>query len=296
MLVRYSKYLILLTPALVVLLIALSYIALAQEHADTASPASFAELAADLKQMSNFFGGGQNASQPVTFDVEAARAAGFPEESILLAADLAGFSNQIVQEQRNAVEDGVTATSIDNFHGVTSADYPRVEEFFQLATEESDQAATTRAAEHDSSSCNSLDAKCACGWYDTPRPPIAKERVWMSVVNPEDTLRAWGYHPPSFCILKGGHVRKPISRNYVDLTLSVTTPGRVRKRAAYGNKIIADGILMENRIQKYSGCQLGHILNGRFMSTGGTPIIKACCEILFQQRAPRNPIVQGGDG
>jgi cytoskeletal protein RodZ len=196
MMVKYPKYLMMLAPVLVVLVMALSYIALAQEHADTDSPASFAELAADLKQMSNFFGGGQNASQPVTFDVEAARAAGFPEESILLAADLAGFSNQIVQDQRNAVDYDEPITSISNFYRAATTDYPRVKEFLQLATEESARAASARSPGHDSPSCSLGDAKCTCGWFDSPRPPRAIDRVWMSVVNPEDTLLAWGYHPP----------------------------------------------------------------------------------------------------
>jgi hypothetical protein len=78
------------------------------------TPPSFAELAADLAQMSNFFGGGRYASQPVTFDVEAARAAGFPEESILLAADLAGFSDWTIQLKQ--IESGQAVSRLLGFY------------------------------------------------------------------------------------------------------------------------------------------------------------------------------------
>lgn len=220
---KLTHYLFLVAPVLLVMAILVS-VALAQDDTDPVNTAAhqvflplitdeqatksllvssdvttaiqfsltFAELTTDLAAMNNFYGGGLDGNEPVTFDVKAAQEAGFREESILLAADLATFSNQIVQTQKEAAASEGNGVGVDEFGEITTAGYPRVEAFYQLATT---SQATAPAVEAPNLLC-SLSRHCTCGWYPWPRPSRSADRLTDEAENAENPLRARGYHPP----------------------------------------------------------------------------------------------------
>jgi hypothetical protein len=192
----------------------------------SAQVSDFTAVSLDLQMMHDLFRGGNG--QPVTFDAAAAAQRGFSRESILIAEQIASFTNdlirqhdqnekRIVNELRSAVAESRTQFAADGDSGTNALDeskYPDLERYFVAAninrrglstmspTEQERAAATffkERSARQSSTAGGSKaawydDPYTVCGSFAVPQPWGAAAKQTFTSNDPAATLRSWGYH------------------------------------------------------------------------------------------------------
>lgn len=148
---------------------------------------AFASRALDLANMDTFFSGGSGS--PIGFDAESARAAGYSEESVSLASDIAVYADTYARSNRG-----------DDLPEKTS----RIEWLFNCGKEQvaSVAEAMTEAAEEDDvsvlSACTDAGYQphmCTCGVIGYPQPHGGSG--WSTLTshdNPHQYLLGEGYH------------------------------------------------------------------------------------------------------
>ena len=160
-----------------------------------AQSSDFNRLNADVKQM-EATGVLSVEKQQVQFDKEAALADGYSQASIELAAELASYSNELVDKSREASEGD--AANIDPL-AVETTNYPAVEAHFDAATSSLNSAEASENID-----TQQLGNGRICGDYDNPLPRSGGPRRIITTSNPEAALRSKGYHATPTLAFGGG--------------------------------------------------------------------------------------------
>lgn len=166
--------------------------------------------------MSRFMRGG--GTEPVVFDMNAARQDGFDEESIELAKQMVAHTNTLLEAAKASGD--VESASITKMT-VDLEDFPAVAEYFQEASlvarsrqsredeiGPKEQPSTSSTNEMTASGLDPLQAayqNCGCWW--NPLPTRGAPYVTYTRSNPDATLRSWGYHGTPSHIFGGGYTR-----------------------------------------------------------------------------------------
>ena len=163
---------------------------------------TFKELSRDLTEMEYLFSGGNTEGSTndfVEFDVEGALEAGFHPDSVALAEEMAAHTNFLIE--RSLEQGSVVAADVDSMN--EAENYPLVDSFFSSAGEARENTEDEVQAAVDL--CD-LNAGCACGNWEHPKPSVAAGRVhYHGLSNPEQFLRNRGYHET-----------RPYASNYSD--------------------------------------------------------------------------------
>lgn len=166
--------------------------------------------------MSQYMRGG--GTEPVAFDINAAREAGIDEESIELARQMVAHTNALLEAAK--ATGNVESASIAKTN-VTMEDFPAVDEYFQQASlvarsRQGREDSASPKGEPPSSSTNEMAALAVdpfqaayqnCGVWWNPLPTRAAPWVTYTSSNPDATLRSWGYHGTPSHIFGGGYTR-----------------------------------------------------------------------------------------
>ena len=139
----------------------------------------FTDLSVELASMHDLFSGGNMAK--VSFDSHAAQKKGYSKESILLAEELADYTNLIIDLAKNE-------QPLPNDMSM----YPHVQAYFNLASIAADAHYTPNIQTNERSAWIN---EYTCGTWWRPRPSSAKSfHVFSHISDPAATLKSWGYH------------------------------------------------------------------------------------------------------
>lgn len=147
---------------------------------------NFDSVSQEVAQLESFFIGDNRSI--VFFNAEKARKSNFSEESILLALELADFTNELVNAVDKALSFSQTRSSQETIKTleVKTENYSFVEWYFAEAKRQDASPISTRGW------CRweLSDAACSCGHWLYPRPNSAKNWITHTgISNPTQKLR-----------------------------------------------------------------------------------------------------------
>jgi hypothetical protein len=176
-----------------VFLVVTSGFALASDISNQDTPATFQNLAMDVARMDKFYSGGNGT--PVVFDAKSASKAGFSKKSIILAQEMANFTNDLVKPSPRGGK-SLKAADVNMEISISYVEnrYPTLAAFYKAASTFANQQISGIDTSNVMPTGYPNPAYATCGWYTSPLPTTGAPYKTYTSPNPAATLKSWGYH------------------------------------------------------------------------------------------------------